>query len=172
MGRLPEGLQRRRVEEHEANARDFRARGGHGSDRYGRRLFDRIAVDAGRDGRKRDRPRSELIGHSEGFDVARPQQLLCLGNAVDGPNGVDHPPGREMARTRRDRLSRGQAVTGEVGDDAPTLLEDRGPPGSVDRSIDATATCKCAVGRVHDRVDSFLGDVTLDQLYPRQGLDP
>src|SRR5918997_1751430 len=124
-GGLPEGLQGRTVEEHEANARDFRARSSHGSERYGGRLFDGIAIDTGGDSRKRDRLCFELIGNSEGFDVARPQQLLLLANAVDGADGVDHPPAREMPRTRRDRLSRGQAVTGEVGDDAPTLLEDR-----------------------------------------------
>jgi hypothetical protein len=71
---------------------------------------------------------------------------------------VDHVPGREIAGRRRLRFARVAASQ------QAAFLQDRGPTGVVDRSVDTPAAEQRRVGGVHDRVDFLLSDISLNEL--------
>jgi hypothetical protein len=76
---------------------------------------------------------------------------------------VDHPAGGEPPGCRRDGLARGQPSPVAAGPQVPALGQDLRAALAVDRAVDAAAAEQRRVGRVHDRVDAFLGDVAGDQ---------
>src|SRR5206468_4758838 len=97
--------------------------------------LDRIAVDARRDGRKRDTPASELRGQLERAAVARRQKLGLAGfaSAPDRADCVDdvargQPPGRR-------RLGVARVAAAEQ----PALGDDLRPARTVNRTVYATA---------------------------------
>jgi len=77
--------------------------------------LDRIAVDAGRDGRKRDGAAVELGGNLERAPVTRGQELglALVAAAPDRADRVDHVARRELAR------GRGLCVAGLAAADKP-----------------------------------------------------
>ena len=126
------------------------------------RVLDGVAVDAGRDRREGHRAAAQLIGDLESTAVAGGEELglALIPAAPDRPDGVDHVPRREIAGRRGLGVTRGAAA------EAAALLENRRAAGTVDRPVDAAAAEQRLVGRVHDRVDVLLRDVTLNELDP------
>src|SRR5207244_9292010 len=107
-------------------------------DGYRRGLTHRIAVDAGRDRGERDGLRADLVRDSQRFEVtAREQVRAVLRLRVDGPDRVDHPRGRQIARRGRDRVARREAGLVSRTPDFPALLEDPRTALAMDRAVDA-----------------------------------
>jgi hypothetical protein len=74
---------------------------------------------------------------------------------------VDHPSGRQVARGRRHRLARWQAVAEVTGPQLAAGRQDRRAAPAVDRAVHPAAAQQRGVGGVHDRVHLLLGDVAL-----------
>ena len=128
-----------------------------------RGLGHRIAVGAGADGGERHRLGAELVGHLEAAAVAALEQAgLARAPALpDGPDGVDHEPGRQVERRR------GLGVAEGAAPEAPARLDQLGAGGPVDGPVDTPAPQERGVGRVDDRVDVLGGDVAQDDLEVR-----
>ena len=88
---------------------------------------------------------------------SRKHEVLAVG--VHRPDRVDHPPRREIAGGRRDRLADRQTATEMAGPQLAALLEDRRTAAPVDRPIHPSPAQQRGVGGVHDRVDLLFGDV-------------
>jgi hypothetical protein len=115
---------------------------------------------------------AELVGDPERGGVARPEQRGTVRvPRPDGPDGVDDPPGGELARGRRDCRADGQAIPVRACPQFPARGEDRRAATTVDRPIHAPATEQGRVGRVDHRIDMLLGDVTDRQRDPHFGHD-
>src|SRR5262249_8055796 len=85
---------------------------------------------------------------------------------VDRPDGVDDPARAEPPAAGDLR------VAGRAATELLALLEDIGPAGAVDRTVDAAAAAERRVRRVHDRVGVLLRDVAPDELDGRGGDRP
>ena len=136
-------------------------RGGRAECDLGRRP-GRIAVDARRDRRERDRAATELHGDLERAAVTRGQErgLARVAALPDRPDGMDHVSRREVAGRRRLR------VAGLAASEEPRLGEDRRPAHAMDRPVDASAAQERRVRGVDDRIDLLLRDVALHELDP------
>ena len=139
------------AEQPEADLLDLRVlvqRRPRGGDRDLRGARRRVAVDAGRDRRERDRAAAVLGRELDRPPVAGRQQLrLALAAAVpDRPDGVDdvvdgQPPGAGDLRVARVAAAEPAA-----------LLEQLRPGRAVDRAVDAAAPEQARVRGVDDRV--------------------
>ena len=105
------------------------------ADRDGGRELGRVAVDAARDRRERDRARAELARDVERAAVARREQLGLAGVAAapDRADGVNDVPRGQLARRGRLR------VAGLAAAEQPALGKDRRPARAMDRPVDAAA---------------------------------
>ena len=81
-----------------------------------------------------------------------------LGGSLDGV-AVDPCRNRRKATLRQPRSAAGVAAA-----EMSALLEYRRPAGTVNCTVDASASEQRGVRRVHDRVDVLLRDVALNEL--------
>ena len=128
---------------------------GHGE--AGRGL-ERVAVDAGADAGKGDRPDAVGDRELEGIPIAGSEQRrLALAAAVpDRAHGVDHVTGRQSVALGDPGLA------GRAAADFSAFVQELGPGGTVDRAVDPAAAEQTLVGRIDDRINRLAGDVALD----------
>ena len=67
-----------------------------------------------------------------------------MARAVIRPDGVDHPPGREIARGGPAGIAGPQAVREALD----AVLENRGPAGPVNGAVDAAATTSAEAAQI------------------------
>ena len=123
----------------------------------------RVAVDARRDGRERDRLRPELLRHLEAASVARGEQrrLSVPTVAVARPDRVDDPASRQPEAECRLGVARCAPAEGGA-----RLLQLMGAGRPVDGAVDPATPGQGLVGGVHDGVDTLPCDVALHGLHP------
>jgi hypothetical protein len=80
-----------------------------------------------------------------------------------GTNGVDHPASREVPGAGRDCFADRKATRVCVPPHRSASLEQSRTGRAVDGTVDATPTQQGGIGRVDNRVDLLLGDVTADR---------
>ena len=86
----------------------------------------------------------------------REQGPIGLAGTVVGPDDVDDPAGRQPPGGGPARVAGRQPVREPLD----AVRQDRRSAGAVDRAVDTPAAAHCPVGRVDDRIDLLLGDVT------------
>ncbi len=142
VGRLQEShelVERRGIEEHEADELDGPLPRPHCADGNLGDSVHRPPIAATADRRKRDRPRSDPRGDIERPREARRQAArFTLATVPVGTDRVDHPSRVEPPGTGRHRLAHGQAVRERGPTDSPTLLEQRWSGGGVDLPVDTS----------------------------------
>jgi ATP-dependent Clp protease ATP-binding subunit ClpB len=84
------------------------------------------------------------------------------------PDGVDHPPRRQVSAAGRHGRPNRKAPRVCRAPHLAALGQQTRPGSAVDRSVDPAAAEQGAVGGVDDRVDPLGGDVALNGLYRRQ----
>lgn len=130
--------------------------GGHGTDGNTRGAVGRESVDAGRNGRKRNRPDPMGGGEFERNAVARGQQPVAFLRAAFAP----HRPDRMDDVARRQAVSPGDlGVTSVATAQRAALRKQFRPGGAVNRAVDASAAEERAVGGVDDGIDLERRDV-------------
>jgi hypothetical protein len=98
------------------------------------------------------------------LEAGREQAWVCLSRMTIRPDGVDHPPRRQVRAVGGHGLPNGEAVGVGRAAKLATLRQQARAGSSVDGAVDPSAAQQGAVGSVDDRVDKLGGDVTLDGL--------
>ncbi len=120
----------------------------------------RKPVDAGRNRRKRDRPRAGGKGKFERPAVARAEKPILAATSAppDGPNGMHDEPGRQSVTGRE------LCVAGCAPIESSARGEQVGAGCTVDRAVDTTAAEQVLICGIDDRVDGKCRNVALDDL--------
>ena len=119
---------------------------------------DRVAKDAGGNRRDRDRALAVAIGEGQRRAHRGGQLAVLVALAHAWANGMDHLLRLQRAGARHHRRADRRAA------DSIALVLDRGTALLANGARDAAAKLQILVGRVDNRVDCKLSDVSLDQL--------
>lgn len=130
----------------------------HRRDRDHRRLFRRIAVDAGADAGERDAGEALRGGEGQALAVARGQQFRLVLRAAlpHRPDGMDHELGGQVVTACEPRLS------GRAAAQRAAFPQQIRPRRAMDRAVHAATAEQRRVRGVDDGVDGELGDVGLE----------
>lgn len=119
------------------------------------RFLKGIAIDAGGNGRKRDRRELMLGGELQSIGISLEQEfrVSALFHSVPRTDRMDDVSCRQCEAWGDDRLAR------LTGSEWPTMILELGPSSSVDGSAHAAATNEVTVSRIDDRIDVLPGDI-------------
>jgi hypothetical protein len=127
-----------------------------------RRLIRRVSIDSGRDGRERHGAGTKSVGYFEAATVTGRQNVGFRVAAAlpDRSDSVDDVTHRRIEVECRGR----HRVAGLAGCNSGAGLGQARSGGPMDGAIDTAATEQGLVRGRHDRVNTFLRDITLNDL--------